>query len=88
VLARAARRIERLVEARAGDDADALARHEPLLALLAAASLRTRVATGPRRSESWRRLGDRPMGGRRAHRSHPGARVTWSQDARRPGSRA
>jgi ribosomal protein S27AE len=59
VLAGAARRIERLVEARAGDDADALARDEPLLALLSAASLRTRAATGPHRGEPWRRLGDR-----------------------------
>ncbi len=59
VLAGAARRIQRVIEARAGDDADALARDEPLLALLAAASLRTRVATGPHRGEPWRRLGDR-----------------------------
>jgi hypothetical protein len=59
VLAGAARRIQRLIEARAGDDADALARDEPLLALLAAASLRARIATGPHRGEPWRRLGDR-----------------------------
>jgi hypothetical protein len=59
VLAGAARRIQRVIEARAGDEADALARDEPLLALLAAASLRTRVATGPHRGEPWRRLGDR-----------------------------
>jgi len=59
VLAGAALRIQRVIEARAGDDADALARDEPLLALLAAASLRTRVATGPHRGEPWRRLGDR-----------------------------
>jgi hypothetical protein len=59
VLAGAARRIERLVEARAGEDADALARDEPLLALLAATSLRRRIATGPQRGEPWRRLGDR-----------------------------
>jgi len=59
VLAGTARRIQRLLEARAGDDADALARDEPLLALLAAASLRTRIATGPQRGEPWRRLGDR-----------------------------
>ena len=39
MLAGAARRIERLLAARAGDDAEALARDEPLLALLAAASL-------------------------------------------------
>ena len=45
VLAGAARRIERLVEARAGDDADALARDEPLLALLSAASVRSMAET-------------------------------------------
>lgn len=59
VLAGTARRIERLLEARAGEDADALARDHSLLALLAAASLRTRIATGPQRGEPWRRLGDR-----------------------------
>jgi hypothetical protein len=59
VLAGTARRIQRLIEARAGDDADALARDQPLLALLAAASLRTRIATGLHRGEPWRRLGDR-----------------------------
>jgi hypothetical protein len=59
VLAGAARRIARLVEAREGNDADAFAHDEPLLALLSAASLRARVATGPRRGEPWRRLGDR-----------------------------
>ncbi len=59
VLAGTARRIRRLLEQRAGDDEDALARDEPLLALLAAASLRSRVATGPHRGEPWRRLRDR-----------------------------
>jgi hypothetical protein len=59
VLAGTARRIQRLVEARAEDDAEALARDEPLMALLAAASLRTRIATGAHRGEPWRRLGDR-----------------------------
>jgi hypothetical protein len=59
VLAGAARRIHRLLKARAEGDDDALARDEPLLALLAAASLRTRIATGPHTGESWRRLGDR-----------------------------
>ena len=44
VLAGAARRIQRVIEARDADDADALERDEPLLALLAAASLRTRIA--------------------------------------------
>jgi hypothetical protein len=59
VLAGTARRIERVLAARAGDDGEALARDEPLLALLAAASQRTRLATGPQRGEPWRRLGDR-----------------------------
>jgi hypothetical protein len=59
VLAGAARRIQRAMEARHADDEDALAREEPLLALLAAASLRARIATGTHRGEPWRRLGDR-----------------------------
>ena len=65
VLAGTARRIHRLIEKRAADDEDAMARNEPLLALLAAASLRTRIATGPDAGAPWRRLGDRvdPSGG-------------------------
>jgi len=59
VLAGTARRIHRLIELRAGDDEDALARDQPLLALLAAASLQTRIATGPEAGMPWRRLGDR-----------------------------
>ena len=59
VLAGAARRIQRVIEARDADDAEALARDESLLSLLTAASLRTRIATGPHRGEPWRRLGDR-----------------------------
>lgn len=59
VLAGTARRIQRLLEAGAEEDADAFARDEPLVALLAAASLRTRIATGAHRGEPWRRLGDR-----------------------------
>jgi hypothetical protein len=59
VLAGTARRIQRLVEPRSEDGAEPLARDEPLLAQLAAASLRTRIATGVRRGERWRRLGDR-----------------------------
>ena len=59
VLAGTARRIQRLLEECARDDEDALARDEPVLAMLAAASLRTRIATGPHRGEPWRRLGDR-----------------------------
>ncbi len=59
MLAGTARRIARLLESRAEGDDDALARDEPLLAALAAASLRTRIATGPHAGERWRRLGDR-----------------------------
>jgi hypothetical protein len=58
VLAGTARRIARLLESRADTDDDALARDEPLLAALAAASLRTRIATGPNAGQRWRRLGD------------------------------
>ena len=68
VLAGTARRIQRLLEAWAEDDADALARDEPLMALLTAASLRTRIATGAHRGEPWRRQGDRvePREGKRS----------------------
>jgi hypothetical protein len=59
VLAGAARRIARLVASRAEGDDDALARDEPLLATLAATSLRSRVAMGPGAGQRWRRLGDR-----------------------------
>lgn len=59
VLGGTALRIQRLLEALAEDDPDALARDEPLVALLSAASLRTRIATGAHRGEPWRRLGDR-----------------------------
>ena len=59
VLAGTARRITRLLESRADGDDDALARDEPLLATLANASLRTRIASGPHAGERWRRLGDR-----------------------------
>jgi hypothetical protein len=47
------------VAKRAAEDEDALARDEPLLAVLAAASLRARSASGPNAGERWRRLGDR-----------------------------
>jgi len=59
VLSGTARRIHRLLEARVDGDDDALARDDPLLALLTVASLRTRIATGPQQGERWRRLGDR-----------------------------
>ncbi len=53
------RRIARLLEARAEGDDNALARDEPLLATLAAASLRARTALGPDAGQRWQRLGDR-----------------------------
>ncbi len=61
VLAGTARRVERLLDTRAGVDGaeDPLVRDEPLLACLAQASLRSRVALGPQRGERWRRVGDR-----------------------------
>jgi hypothetical protein len=59
VLAGTARRLQRLVAKRASEDEDAFARDEPLLAVLAAASLRGRSASGPNAGERWRRLGDR-----------------------------
>lgn len=59
VLAGTARRIERLVAERAGGDEDVLARDEPLLAVLAVASLRGRSTSGTHAGERWRRLGDR-----------------------------
>jgi Putative transposase/Transposase zinc-binding domain len=59
VLAGTARRIARRLESRAEEDEDALARDEPLLAALAAASLYTRITTGPQQGEPWRRFGDR-----------------------------
>ena len=55
VLSGSVRRIQRLLEARAEDDAGVLAHDEPLLALLTAASLRTRIATGRHRGEPWQR---------------------------------
>jgi len=59
VLAGTARRTARLLEARAEADDDALTRDEPLLATLAAASLRARTALGPDAGQRWRRLGER-----------------------------
>jgi hypothetical protein len=59
VLAGTARRILRIVERRGLDsDEDSLASDDPLLAMLSAASIRSRIATGPEAGESWRRLAD------------------------------
>ena len=60
VMAGTARRVMRLLEARGlerGDDA--LATDDPLRATLMAASVRSRIASGPEAGLPWRRLGDR-----------------------------
>jgi hypothetical protein len=60
VLAGTARRIRRRLEAPGNEEGeDRLAEDEPLLAMLAAASIRSRIATGPEAGAPWRRLGDR-----------------------------
>jgi len=60
ILAGTARRILRVIERRSLDPGqDPLASDNPLLALITAASIRSRIATGPEAGESWRRLGDR-----------------------------
>jgi hypothetical protein len=60
VLAGTARRILRIIERRGLDsDENSLASDDPLLAILTAASIRSRIATGPETGERWRRLGDR-----------------------------
>jgi len=65
VMAGTARRVMRLLEKRglASND-DPLATDDPLLATLMAASIRSRIATGPQAGQPWRRLGDRvePVG--------------------------
>ena len=60
VMTGAARRIVQLLAKRGveiGDDP--LASDDPLLATLMAASVRSRIATGPHAGQLWRRLGDR-----------------------------
>ncbi len=60
VLAGAARRILRVLERRDLEaDDDPLTSDDPLLALLDAASIRSRIATGPETGRPWQRLGDR-----------------------------
>ncbi len=60
VLAGTARRILRLLERRGvAEEDDPLAGDDPLMAMLGAASIRSRIATGPEVGEPWRRLGDR-----------------------------
>jgi hypothetical protein len=60
VLAGTARRIRRRLEAPGNEEGeDRLADDEPLLAMLTAASIRSRIATGSEAGSPWRRLGDR-----------------------------
>jgi hypothetical protein len=60
VMAGMARRVMRLFEKRGLEDGDdPLAADDPLLATLMAASVRSRIATGPEAGQPWRRLGDR-----------------------------
>ena len=60
VLAGTARRILRRLERNGADEEnDPLAGDDPLMAMLGAASIRSRIATGPEAGEPWRRLGDR-----------------------------
>jgi hypothetical protein len=59
VLAGTARRIARVLDSRAEEEDDDHPRDKPLLAALASASLRTRIAVGPEQGERWRRVGDR-----------------------------
>jgi len=60
VMAGTARRVMRLLEKRGLDNGDdPLAGDDPLLATLMAASVRSRIATGPEAGQPWLRLGDR-----------------------------
>ncbi len=61
VLSGTARRIRRLLESSrlAEGTEDPLREEDPLLAMLGAASIRSRIATGPEAGSPWRRLGDR-----------------------------
>jgi hypothetical protein len=61
VMAGTARRVMRLVESRGQRDDldDGMAQDDPLLATLMAASIQSRIATGPAAGQRWRRLGDR-----------------------------
>jgi len=65
VLAGTARRILRRLERKGITmEEDPLSDDDPLMAMLGAASIRSRIATGPETGEPWRRLGDRvePVG--------------------------
>jgi hypothetical protein len=77
VLAGTARRIRRRLERSGAEmDEDPIEADEPLMAMLGAASIRSRIATGPEAGEPWRRLGDRvePIG-EEADGLEPGATI-------------
>jgi hypothetical protein len=60
VMAETARRVMRLLQKRGlENEDDPLAADDPLRATLMAASVRSRIATGPEAGQPWRRLGDR-----------------------------
>jgi hypothetical protein len=60
VMAGTARRVMRLIKKRGlENEDDPLAADDPLLATLMAASVRSRIATGPEAGQPWHRLGDR-----------------------------
>ena len=77
VLAGTARRILRRLERKGITmEEDSLADDDPLMAMLGAASIRSRIATGPEAGEPWRRLGDRVEPGEEEEDGvEPGARV-------------
>jgi hypothetical protein len=77
VLAGTARRILRRFERKGITmEEDPLAADEPLMAMLGAASIRSRIATGPEAGDPWRRLGDRVEPGEEEEDGvEPGARV-------------
>jgi len=78
VLAGTARRIlHRLERKGITMEEDPLAADDPLMAMLGAASIRSRIATGPEAGDPWRRLGDRvePTGEEEEDGVEPGSRV-------------
>ena len=78
VLAGTARRILRRLERKGITmEEDLLAADDPLMAMLGAASIRSRIATGPEAGDPWRRLGDRvePTGEEEEDSVEPGAGV-------------
>ena len=77
VLAGTARRVLRRFERKGITmEEDPLAADDPLMAMLGAASIRSRIATGPEAGDPWRRLGDRVEPGEEEEDGvEPGARL-------------